>query len=120
MRDFRELRVWQAGHQIALDMYKVTAAFPRAEIYGITSQIRRSAVSISANIAEGSGRHTDPEMRRFLIIAHASATELECLMVLAGDLGYLSDRNRMPLLRQVQDLRRMLNGFIRRLRRTPQ
>ena len=75
MRDFRELKVWQTGHQLALEIYKVTATFPRTEVYGLTSQLRRAAVSIGANIAEGSARHSDPSMRQFLVIAHGSVAE---------------------------------------------
>jgi four helix bundle protein len=102
MRDFRELKVWQVGHELALDVYKSTKAFPKTETYGLTSQLRRAAVSVGANIAEGSGRHSDAGMRQFLVIAHGSVTELQYLLLIATDLGYLesavatgfSDRTR--------------------------
>jgi four helix bundle protein len=115
MRDFRELKVWQVGHELALNVYKVTASFPRTEVYGITAQLRRAAVSVGANIAEGSGRNTDAAMRQFLVIAHGSVSELQYLLLIAGDLGYLEPVVITTLHDRTKDLRRMLNGFIRRL-----
>jgi four helix bundle protein len=115
MRDFRELKVWQAGHRLALDLYKLTAGFPRAEMYGLTAQIRRAAVSVGANIAEGSTRISDPGMRQFLVIAHGSVAELQYLVLIATDLGYLDKAVTADIANRTRDLRRMLNGFIRRL-----
>jgi four helix bundle protein len=77
MKDFRELKVWQKSHQLTLDIYKATAPFPKDEQYGITSQIRRAAASVAANIAEGCCRGTDADFARFLQIAISSASELE-------------------------------------------
>jgi four helix bundle protein len=119
MRDFRELKVWQVGHALALDIYKATSGFPRTEVYGLTAQLRRAAVSVGANIAEGSGRHSDAGMRQFLVIAHASVAEMQYLLLIAGDLGYLEPGIRDRLGERTQDLRRMLNGFIRRLKTLP-
>ena len=79
MRDFRDLKVWQKGHNLALAVYKATTSFPREEIYGLTSQIRRSCVSICANIAEGCGRNGEAELARFFQIGMGSASELEWL-----------------------------------------
>jgi four helix bundle protein len=115
MRDFRELKVWQAAHTLALGIYKVTEAFPRTEIYGLTAQLRRAGVSAAANIVEGSGRHSDPGMRQFLVIAHGSAAEVEYLLLIAHDLGQIVDSSYESLLAETQQLRRMLNGFIREL-----
>jgi four helix bundle protein len=115
MRDFRELKVWQVGHELALNVYKVTASFPRTEADGITAQLRRAAVSVGANIAEGSGRNTDAAMRQFLVIAHGSVSELQYLLLIAGDLGYLEPVVITTLHDRTKDLRRMLNGFSRRL-----
>lgn len=115
MCDFRELKVWQTGHRLALDLYKLTAGFPRAETYGLTAQIRRAAVSVGANIAEGSTRISDPGMRQFLVIAHGSVAELQYLLLIATDLGYLDKAVTADIANRSRDLRRMLNGFIRRL-----
>jgi four helix bundle protein len=116
LRDFRELKVWQLSHALALQLYKITAAFPREEVYGLTAQLRRAAVSVGANIAEGSGRHSDPGMRQFLVIAHGSATEIQYLLLIASDLGYVQPAVKDQLYDEFANLRRMLNGFIRRLK----
>jgi len=118
MQDFRHLETWQVAHALALDIYRVTESFPRSELYGLTSQLRRAAVSIAANIAEGTGRRTDPATRYFLEIASGSASEVEYLLVLATDLGMLLPSAHAKLEPGVQSARRLLNGFIRRLRRT--
>ena len=83
MQDFRQLKVWRKAHSLALAIYKGTVRFPRTELYGLTSQIRRACVSIPANIAEGCGRGGDPELGRFLQIAMGSASELEYHLLLA-------------------------------------
>src|SRR5438093_54423 len=108
MSDYRELRVWQRAHQLALDVYEVTAAFPKEEMYGLSSQIRRAATSIPANVAEGSGRGGDPELARFLRIAMGSASELECQLILARDLGLLDHALHARLAKEVSELRMML------------
>jgi four helix bundle protein len=77
VRDFRKLQVWQKSHQLALDIYRLTIDFPKSEQFGLTRQMRRAAVSIPANIAEGCGRETEREFQRFLHIAAGSANELE-------------------------------------------
>src|ERR1043166_5306871 len=85
MKDFRNLKVWEKAHQLALALYPITASFPGQEAYGLASQIRRAASSIPSNIAEGCGREGDPELARFCIIARGSATELEYLLLLAAE-----------------------------------
>ena len=92
MRDFRELKVWQKGHLLTLDVYGATKSFPREERYGLTSQVRRSCTSIPANIAEGCDRTGDTELARFLQIAMGSASEFEYHLLLARDLDYLSPK----------------------------
>jgi len=87
--DFRKLSVWQKSYQLTLKMYRLTGSFPKEEVFGITSQMRRAAASIPANIAEGSGRGGDQELRRFCQIALGSANELEFFAMLSRDLGYL-------------------------------
>ena len=85
MRDFRELKVWEKSHQLALEVYSATTKFPKEELYGLTSQVRRSAVSIPANISEGCGRDSPAELLRFCRIAMGSASELEYELLLAHD-----------------------------------
>ena len=116
MRDFRELRVWQKGHSLVLDVYKATAGFPREEIYGLTSQVRRAAASILANLAEGCGRGGEPKLARFMQIAMGSASELEYHLLLVRDLSYLSDTDYGELKEKVQEIKRMLAPFINRLK----
>ncbi len=85
MRDFRELKVWDKAHRLALAVFAATAAFQRSELYGVTAQMRRSSASIAMNIAEGCGRGGNAELRRFLIIARGSASELGYQLLLARD-----------------------------------
>ena len=115
MRDFRELKVWEKAHRLTLDVYRVTREFPREELYGLTSQIRRAAASIGANIAEGAGKNSRPEFARFLQIALGSASELEYHILLAHDLGYLTADSHEMLFAQVVETKRMLTGFVRYL-----
>lgn len=91
MKNFRDLNVWHKAHALTLAAYKRTASFPREEVYGLTSQIRRSAASIAANLAEGCGKRGNAEFQRFLNIATGSASELEYHFLLARDLGFLAD-----------------------------
>lgn len=116
MRNFRELKVWEKSHKLTLDIYKATATFPRDELYGLTAQIRRSCVSISANIAEGCGRSGDPELSRFLQIAMGSASELEYHLLLACDLNFLNPSDHEQLLREVTEIKRMLTSFMKKLK----
>jgi four helix bundle protein len=116
MRDFRELKVWEKGHQLTLAIYKATVMFPRDELYGLTSQLRRSCASIPANIAEGCGRNGDAELARFLQIAMGSASELEYHLLLAHDLNLLNSLDYEQLTSEVIEVKRMLTSFILKLR----
>lgn len=118
MRDFRELKVWCQAHELGLEVYRETARLPQSELYGLTSQLRRAAVSITANIVEGSARGTDPAMCQFLMIAQGSAAELEYLLVLSRDLGYLPQETEARLHKAVKEVRRLLGGFVRSLRKS--
>jgi four helix bundle protein len=115
MRDFRELKVWHKAHQLVLGIYNATKSFPREETYGLTSQVRRAAVSVPANIAEGCGRDTTRDFARFLKIAMGSASELEYLLVLAGDLAFLDPSQTKQLENDTTEVKRMLTALIRRL-----
>lgn len=116
MRDFRELKVWEKSHNLTLAIYKATATFPRSELYGLTSQIRRSCASIPANIAEGCGRDGDAELARFLRIAAGSASELEYHLLLARDLLLLQNLPYESLSKEVTEIKRMLTSFIKKLK----
>ena len=120
MRDFRMLEVWRRGHRLVLAIYEATTAFPGAELYGLTSQMRRAAVSIPANIAEGCGMGSPAELKRFMQIAMGSASELEYHLLLAHDLHYLCDEQFGALTTQLVELRRMLNRFLQTLSRPDQ
>lgn len=116
MKNFKELRIWQRSHQLVLDIYLVTKSFPKEEVYGLTSQIRRSCSSIPTNIAEGCGRNSDAELNRFLVIAMGSASELEYQLLLAKDLAYLKIDDYEKLNDELIEIRKMLNMFIQKLR----
>lgn len=109
MKDFRDLKVWPAAHQITLTVYRCTRDFPREETYGIVSQLRRCSASVAANIAEGCGRSGNAEFGRFLIMAMGSASELEYFLLLARDLGYRTPEQHASVAQEVLTMRRVLN-----------
>ncbi len=116
MQNFRNLKVWQKAHTLTLDIYKATKAFPREEIYGLTSQVRRASVSIAANIAEGTCRHGDADFGRFLQIAVGSASEVEYHLLLAQDLDLLKTADYQRLSNEVVEVKRMLASLVEKLR----
>ncbi|QDU90021.1 hypothetical protein Pla175_34200 [Pirellulimonas nuda] len=115
MKDFRDLVVWQKSHAFTMEVYRATSRFPDTERYGLTSQLRRSAASIPANIAEGCGRGSDPDLRRFLQMAMGSASESEYHILLAEDLEYIKSDKAERLASGVQEIKRMLATFIAKL-----
>ena len=115
MKDFRDLRVWDEAHQVTLAVYRATARFPREELYGLTSQMRRSSVSIGANIAEGCGKRGNNEFQRFLVIASGSASELDYELLLARDLSYLDQQSYCSLHEDLSRLRKMLSALLRKV-----
>jgi len=115
LKDFKELRVWSKAHELAILVYKLTRAFPRDEVYRLTSQVRRSAASIGANIAEGYGRHSDGEMTRFLQIARGSASETEYHLLLAKDLGFLQEADFQVAEQAVVVVQRMLTALVQKV-----
>jgi four helix bundle protein len=117
MKNFKNLTVWEKSHQLTLNVYKQTSNFPAHELYGLTSQIRRACVSIPSNIAEGSGRNSDPEFARFLTIAHGSATELSYQLFLSMELGYITSESYNTLESNLIEILKMLNAFIQKLRK---
>ena len=116
MKDFRSLTVWQKAHQCALGVYRVTSPFPASERFNVTSQLRRSAVSVPSNIAEGCGRRTDADVARFMQIAMGSASEMEDQLLLARDLGTLAAAHHAELAAEVVQTKKMLSSLLKRLR----
>jgi four helix bundle protein len=116
VKEYRHLQVWARSHALTLELYRATRTFPRDEMFGVTSQLRRAAASIAANIAEGCGRDGDAELRRYLSISLGSACELDYFILLATQLGYLSTEEGSKFGSEALQLRRMLGTFIRRLK----
>jgi four helix bundle protein len=116
VQDFRNLDVWRKSHAVALAVYRATADFPKAEQYGLTSQLRRAATSVPTNIAEGCGRGSDADFARFLTISLGSASEVEYLLLLTADLGLLSEEEPGTLTNSVIEVKRMLAALIRKLK----
>jgi len=117
--DFVRLEVWQRGHALVLEVYRLTSTMPREERYGLASQLRRAALSITSNIAEGCGRNTSGEMQQFLRYALGSANELQNQLIVARDLGYLASDQWKEAHDDTTRVRQMLSALIRRLRSTP-
>ena len=115
LKNYKELNVWQKSYKLCLHIYKVTKRFPKDEMYGLTSQIRRSAVSIPSNIAEGYGRKTTLEYVRFLYIAYGSVCELETQTMISGDLGYVGKKRLQEIRQEIGDVERMLKAMIKSL-----
>lgn len=116
LKSYRELLVWKKATDFAVECYRFIATFPKAETYGLTSQIRRAAVSIPANIAEGYGRGSRKEYVQFLLISQGSLKELETHIIISEKLAYLSPAQRDVELAQTDKMGRMLGSLIRRLK----
>jgi four helix bundle protein len=116
MKDFKKLKVWEKAHRLTLDVYQTSATFPREELYGLTSQIRRSCLSIPSNIAEGCGRGSDTDFARFLQISMGSSSEVEYLLILSRDLQILRNDDYETLSDDVIQIKRMLTSLIKTLR----
>lgn len=112
MRDFHQLSVWQKSHQFTLDVYTLTRAYPKDELFGLTSQIRRSSSSIATNIAEGCGRGSDADFGRFLQMAMGSASESEYQILLSFDLNYIDENQYKQMNAKVTEIKRMLSSLI--------
>jgi four helix bundle protein len=112
LKDFRDLNVWQKSHALVLAVFKASQRFPREELYSLTSQLRRAAASVPANISEGCGRGSDPEFGRFLQMAMGSASETEYHLLLANDLHYLDETAFKELTRDVVEVKRMLASLL--------
>jgi four helix bundle protein len=110
---FEKLRVWQAARELAKQVYLVTANFPKREIYGLTSQCNRAAVSVAANLAEGTSRQSRKDQAHFSEIAYGSLTELACLLILAKDVGVLSENSEGDLRSSIEHVSAQLNALHR-------
>ena len=111
MQPFREILVWQRAYKLALAIYKVSADFPKEERYGLTSQLRRAAMSVAANIVEGAKRKTQADFAKFLNIAESSAAETDLWLLFAKDLGFASEEVLTPLQTELKEVERMLYAF---------
>ncbi len=116
LKSYRELLVWQKSYALALELYSATSDFPKHEIYGLTSQMRRASVSIPSNIAEGYARGYRPEYIRFTGVAYGSLAELQTQLMLARDLDYLNPKQYDELASGYEELERMLSALIRALK----
>jgi four helix bundle protein len=115
MKDYRDLKVWERAHAVTLEIYRVTMRFPREELYGLTSRMRRCSASIGANIAEGCGKRSNAEFQRFLQIASGSASELDYHLLLARDLKLLIDTDYDRVVRELSVMRRMLTALLQKV-----
>jgi four helix bundle protein len=119
LRNYKDLNVWQKSYELCLKIYRITAKFPNEERYGLTSQIRRSAVSIASNIAEGYGRKTTVDYIRMLYISYGSVCELETQVLLAGDLGFIEKGELGTIKKDIAEIERMLKALIKSLENKP-
>ena len=115
LKNYKELKVWQKSYQLCLEIYKITARFPKDEKFGLTSQIRRAVVSVPSNIAEGYGRKTTADYIKFLYIAYGSNCELETQIMLSGDLGYIDSAILEGIKDKIHEAERMLKALIKSL-----
>jgi len=115
MKDFRNLKVWEKAHCLTLAVYKASGRFPRQELFGLTSQMRRCSASIGANIAEGCGKSGNNEFQRYLQIASGSASELDYHFLLARDLGLFEDMDYQRLSGELLHLRKMLTSLLQKV-----
>jgi four helix bundle protein len=116
MQDYRKLVVWERSHRYVLSIYNITNKFPEQERYGLTNQIHRAAVSIPANIAEGCGRGSNAELKRYLYISMGSGSEVDYYLLLVRDLKWIEDAEYQQLSSELDSIRRMLNAFIQKLK----
>jgi len=115
VQDFRNLKIWQKSHELTRAVCQASRGFPSAEAYGLTSQIRRAATSISANIAKGCGRGSDADFGRFVQMAMGSASEVQYLLLLARDLSYLGNGNYSTIEAMTVEVKKMLAAFLKRI-----
>lgn len=116
MNNFRKLKIWKRSISLATDVYEVTKQFPKSELYGITSQVRRSVVSISSNIAEGAGRQSQKEFIQFLNIAKGSCYELETQLLISKNLNYTNEESYLALESELIKIEKMIYALIKKIK----
>lgn len=116
MRDFQQLTIWQRSHVITIKIYTVTRSFPKEELFGLVSQMRRSASSVPTNIAEGCGRETVPEFKRFLTIAAGSASELHYQIIICKDLSCINHDLYTELSEEITQIKKMIYAYSNKLK----
>ncbi len=109
--NFRELKIWQRSRGLVKVVYSATEKYPKAELFGLTLQTRRSVISMPSNIAEGCGRGTGPQLIHFLNVAHASSCELETQLILGGDLSYLTSGEVTSMVKEINEIQKMIIRF---------
>lgn len=115
IKNFRDLQIWKLGKEVSLDIYRSTKTFPREEMYGLISQMRRAAISIASNIAEGFNRKHNKEYKQFLYVTLGSCAELETQLEISASLGFLSDQDKERLLQKLNHENAMLRNLIKKL-----
>ena len=116
MKNFKNLKIWQKGIDLVVDTYTKIEHFPKEELFGLSSQIKRSAISIPSNIAEGSGRGTDKDFNRFLDVALGSSFELETQLIIANRLKFLNDTDYSSLTEQLDEEQKMIIGLQKKIK----
>jgi len=114
--DHKDLDIWKKGIDLVTAIYQVTDSFPRSEIYGLTNQLRRAAISVPSNIAEGAARNSDKEFIQFLHVALGSLSEAETQIIIAARLGYIKNEENLPNRKEIETLRKMITGLIKYLK----
>jgi len=116
MQNFKDLKVWDKAHQLTLSIYKISASFPKEEVYSLTNQLRRASASIPANIAEGCGKNSQADLANFLNISLGSANETEYFLILSKDLDYLTGEQFTILSNNINEVKAMLISLIGKVR----
>lgn len=116
MQDFRNLKFWGKAHSLVIELYSETKKFPKDEMFALTSQLRRAVASVPTNIAEGCGRETEADFKRFLVIAMGSASEVEYLLLLSKDLNYLSLEKYKKFNDQIVEIKKMISTYINKIK----
>jgi four helix bundle protein len=116
MQNFRDIKVWQRGHQLTLDVYRMTNTYPKSELFALTSQMGRAAMSIPANVAEGCVQSSDAGFAKFLYYSLGSASELEYYSELSKDLEFIKPNTYETFLKNVTEVKRMITPFIKKLK----
>ena len=116
MQDYRQLIAWQKAHEMVKEVYLISSQFPTAELYGMTGQLRRAELSVPTNLAEGASRGTNADFARFVQISLGSSSEVDYLLLISFELGYISHDQHKELAAKIEEMRKVLTGLIKRLK----